>query len=252
MPLALLALVLAAAPADLDRCRQALAKVSSHEAPERIDAFQACGNLLGDQTLRSAWFGVVHTSPFDAAPILAMAAREPVTGASPAPNACLRSKTDLPICTASRAEAHSLRGVEKAAQWRKLFMRLLDADLPAAQATLMQKAFGEKWPLLFPEPPPPGLPTDGPLRVSGNIDRLAVLKGIAAVRAELDKCLPSPQAEVTLKWMVTAQGQVTSFAVIFPGEPERVACLTRAFKPAVMPVPSGGGVAIIVWSPEFD
>lgn len=245
-----LALVLAAAQADVDRCRAALARVTSHEAPERIDAFQACGGLLGDQGLKGAWFAVVHTSPFDAAMVLMGAAAEPVPGALQAPNACARAKSEAAICKANRAEVQRLSGEERHRQWRALFMKLLEVDLPAAQALQLQTAFSEKWPMLFPLPPPPGMSNDGPLRVSGNIDRVAVLRGIGQVRRALDACVARLNQGMVLKWVVTPQGKVTEFAVVDPSEPEPVACLTRAFKSAPMPKPVGGGAAVIVWTSE--
>jgi hypothetical protein len=245
-----LLLALAAAPADVERCRAAVAKVQSHDEPERIDAFQACGGLLGDQGLRSAWLGVVHSSPFEAAPILAAAAGDAVPGGTP--NACARSKADLPICTAPRAEVLRLKASEKAEQWRSLFLRLLGVDLPAPQAATLEKVFLAKWPLLFPDAPPPGVAKEGPLKVSGNIDRQAVLRGIGEVRPELTKCLAAPIADLTMTFTVTAEGKVTRFGVLSPSEPERVACLTRAFKKAQMPKPIGGGVAIVMWTSEYD
>jgi hypothetical protein len=247
--LLVLTMALAAAPADVERCRAALNKVESHDAPERIDAFQACGGLLGDQSLRTAWFAVVHSSPFDAAVNLANAAGEPVPGG--APNACARTKSDLPICGAKRDEVLRLRAPEKAVQWRTLFLRLLAVDLTKEQAAQLEKPFFDKWPLLFPDAPPPGVSNDGPLKVSGNIDRRAVMLAIGAVRPEMTKCLAAPQASLTLKWTVTAQGKVTGFFVLDPTEADRGACIAKAFKKAVMPKPIGGGVAIIVWTSEY-
>lgn len=249
MPLALL-LALAAAPADIERCHAALMKVRSHDDPERIDAFQACGRLLGDQALRNIWYSVVHSSPFEAAPILAMAAGDLVPHG--APNACVRSKSDLPICKAPRDEVLRLKASEKADQWRSLFIRLLGVDLPPAQAAVMERAFLEKWPLLFPDPQPPTVSQDGPLKISGNIDRSAVMRGIAGVRLEMIKCLAAPQADLTIVFTVNSEGKVTRFGVLQPNEPERQTCLSKAFQKAQMPRPIGGGAAIVTWTSEYD
>lgn len=246
----LLALALAAAQVDVDRCRAALAKVSTHEAPERIDAFQACGGLLGDQGLKAAWFAAVHSSPFDAALPLIVAAADPIPGAPETPNACARAKSAAQICTPNRAELMRLSPQDRNRQWRALFMKLLEVDFPGPQALQLQASFSAKWPMLFPLPPPPGLSNEGPLKVSGNIDRSAVLRGIGLVRPALNACLGRSNLGLSLKWVVTPQGKVSNFAVIEPSDSEYAACLTRAFQAVVMPRPEGGGAAVIVWTPE--
>ena len=245
-----LALALAAAPADVARCKQALAKVQSHEGAERIDALQACGPLLGDTRIRAAWFDAVHTSVFDAAPMLALAASEPIPGDAAAKNACARTQADLEICRASRAAVLAMRPQDRALQWKRLFMRLLAVDLTAAQADSLQDAFEKKWPLLFPEATPPGLAQTSELKISGNINRLELLRALGAVRPEMTRCLASPFHELGLSFTVEAGGKVGRFAVLEPTEAPRVACVTRAFKAAVMPPPLDGGAAIIVWTPE--
>jgi hypothetical protein len=245
MSLLLLSLALTAAPVDISACKRALAKVITPEMPERIDAFQACGAMLPDQRLRAAWLGVVHTSPFDAGPILGLAAGEPAPAG--AKNACARTQSDLAICNPNRPEVERLPSAERALQWRALFMRVLDADFSSAQATELQKLFAEKWPVLFPDARPPGIVTEGPLRVSGNISHLEVLRAIGKVRPQLDQCLATPSSELSLRFVVLADGQLSGFAVFAPFEPARVECLRKAFFKVVMPLPVNG-VAIIVWT----
>jgi hypothetical protein len=249
LALALTALV-AAAPADVAGCKQALGKVKSHDGAERIDALQACGPLLGDARIRAAWFDAVHTSVYDTAPMLALAANEPIPGDAGAKNACARTGADLDICKAPRAEVLKLKPQERALQWKKLFMRLLAVDLPAAQADALQDAFERKWPLLFPEPMPPALAITSELKISGNINRLELLRALGTVKPELLKCLESPTAELGLSFTVEAGGKLGRFAVLHPDDKARVACITRAFKAAVLPPPLDHGAAIIVWTPN--
>jgi hypothetical protein len=242
-----LVLLLAAAPAEVAQCTEAIARVKTHEAPERIDAFQACGPLFNDSRLRVAWYGIVHTSPFDAAPILALAVGEKSAGG---PNACARAKVAVDICGSDRARVGQISSRNRASQWRTVFLKLLTVDFPGEQGEALFKAFSDKWAVLFPDEPPPKVSNEGPLKVSGTINRRAVLEALGAVKPALLKCLDSPREELTLRWTVEAGGKVTQFAVFSPEDATKVECLTKAFRAVVMPKPPSGGAAVLVWTPD--
>ena len=145
-----LVLALAAAPAaDVARCKQAVEKVASYDDHNaRLAAFQSCGPLLSDRSLRTAWLQTVHSAPFDAAVVMATAA-----GTPPGPNACAQTKSvDLAICAGDRIGAERVPNAQKAVQWKTLFLRVLDAELSAADAAALKKVFAVKWAVMFPAP----------------------------------------------------------------------------------------------------